>query len=218
MAQLIAQATPSHITDTSPFTRDSPSTDASPVIQEPLALSSDSPSTDASPTIDDSPKPIRVATEGNYRKGDSRINHDFFDERISGLEPLAQVLYFHLNRYRDGGSNLTVVLSWKRLSERITVTESTLRRAYKRLHVAGLAFKEREVYGKSGAQGTVFRVITSASPSSSASPSTSATHKRSDQKENLKGEVSRCDKCRDMNGFYYRDPNDPARGVVKCTH
>ena len=205
----------------SPTTPDSPSVEASPithespVISEPLALSPDSPSTAESPVISDTPKPIK---EGNYRKGDSRINHDFFDERISGLEPLAQVLYFHLNRYREGTSNLTVVLSWKRLSERIPVTESTLRRAYKRLNKANLAFKDREVYGKNGAQGIVFRVVTPASPSSSASPSTSGTHKRSDQKEQLKGEVSRCDRCQEMNGFYWRDANDQSKGVIKCSH
>jgi hypothetical protein len=218
MAQLIAQATPSPVRSTSPFTHDSPSTDASPIIQEPLALSSDSPSMDASPTTYDSPKIVKTVTEGNYRKGDSRINHDFFDARISGLEPLAQVLYFHLNRYRNSGSNLTIVLSWRRLSERIPVTESTLRRAYKRLNVAGLAFKEREVYGKNEAQGIVFRLTIPASPSNAASPSIHDTHKRSDQKENLKGEVSRCDKCRDMNGFYWRNANDQSKGVVKCSH
>ena len=203
------------VTDASPSIDASPSTVESPVISEPLALSPASPSVSESPVISDSPKPIK---EGNYRKGDSRINHDFFDERISGLEPLAQVLYFHLNRYREGTSNLTVVLSWKRLSERIPVTESTLRRAYKRLNKANLAFKDREVYGKNGAQGIVFRVSTPASPSSSASPSTRDTHKRSDQKEQLKGEVSRCDRCKDMNGFYWRDDNDQSKGVVKCSH
>lgn len=207
-------------TDASPTIPDSPSSEASPstvespVKQEPLALPPDSPSPSGSPTIHDSPKPIR---EGNYRKGDSRVNHDFFDERISGLEPLAQLLYFHLNRYREGTSNLTVVLSWKRLSERIPVTDSTLRRAYKRLNKAGLAFKEREVYGKNGAQGIVFRVVTPASPSSSASPSTRDTHKRSDQKEQLKREASRCDKCESTGGFLY--PNGiGGGGVIKCDH
>jgi hypothetical protein len=210
----------SPVSYSSPSTIDSPSIDASPsvvespVISTPLALPPDSPSTNDSPITHDTPKPIR---EGNYRKGDSRVNHDFFDERISGLEPLAQLLYFHLNRYREGTSNLTVVLSWKRLSERIPVTDSTLRRAYKRLNKAGLAFKDREVYGKNGAQGIIFRVITPASPSSGASPSTPDTHKRSDQKENLKKEVSRCDKCESTGGFLY--PNGiGGGGVIKCDH
>jgi hypothetical protein len=161
----------------------SPSTDASPSKSATLALPDESPSVDASPITHDNPKPIQHERAGKYRKGDSRINHNFFDEELCGIEPLAQLLYFHLNRYREGTSNLTVVLTWSKLAERIPVSESTLRRAFAHLQKHKLATKAREVFGKGGAQGIVFRVVTHESPSIHASPSTGDTHKSKELKE-----------------------------------
>jgi hypothetical protein len=197
-----------------------PSTNERASNSQPLGLPSESPSTDERASTVESPKAIRSENVATYRKGDSRINHDFFDSRLCSLGPLAQLLYFHLNRYREGGSNLTVVLSWGRLAERIPVSESTLRRAFARLNQAGLAFKEREAFGKGVAQGIVFRVVTSDSPSSYASPSTGDTHKRKALKENIKGESAAPDykNCPDCqgSGFWYPEGNE--KGVAKCKH
>lgn len=203
----------SPVTKASPTTHDSPTARDRATKRSPLALPPESPSTDDSPIITDSPRAER-ATE--YRAGDSRVNHDFFDDRLCGLDPLAQLLYFHLNRYRQGASNFTVIVSWKRLGERIPVSESTLRRAYVRLNQAGLAFKEKEVYRKGGGQGIIFRVVTGASPGVSDSPSTGDTHKSNNIKANLKEMVTSCDKCRDTGGFIY--PSGIGGGVLKCKH
>lgn len=219
-AARIFSAALSPVTHESPITGASPSTDESPSIPSPLALPDESPSASASPSTHDDPKPSLTPKASVYRKGDSRVNHDFFDERICGLEPLAQLLYFHLNRYRDSGSNVTVTVSWDRLASRIPVSESTLRRAFSRLQAAGLASKEREVYGKGSAQGIVFRVVTGASPSTHESPSTDDTHKRKALKENNKNESlalnpTNCPDC-SGSGFYY--PEGVERGVAKCHH
>jgi hypothetical protein len=213
-----AHASP--ITDDRASMSASPITDDSPSKSEALALPLESPSTHASPVTHDTPKAPTVPSTGNYRKGDSRINNDFFDARLCNIDPLALALYVNLNRYRDGGSNLTVVVSWKKLSERIPVSESTLRRAYKQLNRFGLVFKEREVFAKSGAQGIVFRVVTGESPSRSGSPSTGDTHKRKDQKDNLKKEVASpsFQNCPDCNGSGFWYPNGTEKGVARCSH
>ncbi|MDQ3820688.1 MAG: hypothetical protein M3362_23805, partial [Acidobacteriota bacterium] len=103
----------------SPSTSESPSSTASPVKLRALGVSDESPSASARAFMHDSPKQRKSQNEKEYRKGDSRVNHDFFDDRICGLDPLSQLLYFHLNRYREASSNLTVTISWSRLMERI---------------------------------------------------------------------------------------------------
>jgi hypothetical protein len=210
---------PSPVTDESPIIHASPSPSESPSKLTPVALPDESPSAHASPSVPDSPKPILTPKEAVYRKGDSRINHDFFDDRICGLDPLAQLLYLHLNRYRAAGSNLTVVVSWARLMARIPVSESTLRRAFALLKTAGLAFKERDVYGKGTAQGIIFRVVTGASPITHDSPSTGDTHKTKEVKDNYKREVSDFSACPDCHGTNWTNEVREGRtGVVRCAH
>jgi hypothetical protein len=190
--------------------KSSPVTRESPFKSTPIALPPESPGTRESPSIHDSPKPI-------YRKGDSRIVNDFFDERLCGLDVTAQLLYFHLNRYRDAGGDVTIPLSWRRLTERIPVSESTLRRAYAVLNNARLVSIERAVYGKGSAQGNIFRVVRGESPSVRESPSTDDTHKSKEVKAKVKG-VSLCDLCRHMSGHVYVDRDNPQLGVKRCDH
>jgi hypothetical protein len=83
-------------------------------------------------------------------------------------------------------------------------------------------FKEREAFGRGGAQGIVFRVVTGESPSTSESPSTGDTHKRKALKENYKREsappdTKNCPDCDGM-GVRYIDPLDYSKGTVKCKH
>lgn len=196
--------------DESPITDASPITIKSPVKSAPLALPSDSPSAGESPAIRDSPK-------RNAGTGDSRIRHAFFDERVSGREVTAQLLYFHLNRYRDGGGELTIPVSWRRLTERIPVSESTLRRAYAVLNREGLASIERSVFGKGSAQGNIFRVVRGESPSTHERASTGDTHKRKNLKDNSKG-VSVCDLCKESPGFIYPSGVVGQGPVKPCPH
>lgn len=203
----------------SPVTHASPCTDASPSKSAILALSNESPSVGASPSTHDSPKAEKRV---EYRPGDSRINNDFFDDRLCGLDAIAQALYFHLNRYRQGGTSHTVVLSWKRLMERIPVSESTLRRAYTQLNKAGLAVKERDVFGKGGQQGIIFRVVMGERASVDARASMDDSNKRKDLKDNSKRDLAspnfqNCPDCSGT-GFQYVDELDRSKGVEKCSH
>jgi DNA-binding transcriptional ArsR family regulator len=207
-------------TDESPSTHASPSTEERAFKLEPLGLSNERAFMGARAFTHESPKAISGENLAPYRKGDSRVNHDFFDSRLCSLEPLAQLLYFHLNRYREGASSLTVVLSWSRLTERIPVSESTLRRAFARLNQAGLVFKEREAFGRGGVQGIVFRVVTGESPSTHASPSMGDTHKRKALKENNKRDSAPPDykNCPDCQGSGFWYPEGVEKGVAKCKH
>jgi hypothetical protein len=177
----------------SPTAGGSPSTADSPVNPAAVAPPPASPSAGASPVTREQPK---RRTRAEYRAGDSRINHDFFDAELCPMPPLSQLLWLHLNRYREGRSAVTIVLSWKKLAERFGddhVSESTVRRAFKPLERTGLAIKDRAVFGKGGEQGIVFRLFTLDSPTTGESPSTHASNKRSDQKQTSKGNLPPAD-------------------------
>lgn len=206
----------------SPLVDGSPTTDGSPTISsratkaEPVALPQGSPTIRDSPTARERPK---RRTRAEYRMGDSRTNHDFFDNELCPLPPLSQLLWLHLNRYRDHGSDLTVVLSWKRLAERFGDAQmhvNSMRRAFVPLERAGLAVKERAVYGKGGEQGIIFRLYTHGSPTVDSSPTASDGNKRTALKDNSKAMV--CDLCKDLNGMVYGNPDDPGKGVKRCDH
>lgn len=192
----------------------SPASPDSPAPQPATALPSDSPSIHASPTTTDSPKPT---TTSERWRGDSRTDHAFFDEQLSPLPPDCQLLWFHLNRYRVGGSNLTVVLSWDKLGARMHRSESTVRRAFKGLNRAGLVSKEREVYGHTGAQGSVFRLTTGSRASTTDSPTTDGSQKTPNKKDKIKGKSAPhdCPKCKGS-GFWFPAGRD--KGVAPCKH
>lgn len=200
----------------SPTTDSSPNTEDSPTIRPPVALPPDSPTVTVSPTVDERPK---RRSRAEYRKGDSRVNNDFFDNELSPLPPMSQLLWLHLNRYRDRGTALTIILSWKKLADRFGddhVHENTLRRAFKPLERTGLAVKDRAVFGKGGEQGIVFRLYTPDSPTAGDSPTARESNKRSDQK-NKQEKEDRCARCEKTGGFLY--PNGfGGGGVVKCDH
>jgi hypothetical protein len=85
----------------SPSTQASPSTVESPATTPPVALPHESPSAVERPSRRANFKP---RSRAEYRTGDSRTIHDFFDNELCPLPPLSQLLWFHLNRYRESGS------------------------------------------------------------------------------------------------------------------
>lgn len=166
----------------SPTTHGSPTISDSPTKPDTVARPLDSPTTGSSPTTSEHPKRDKGS-------GDSRVTHQFFDDRLAGLPGQVQALYFNLNRYRRGTSPLTVILTWERLAKRLACHENTVKRLFAILNKAGLAFKDHPEYGKGGPQGLVFRVITRDSPTVSGSPTARDTHKTK-EKENQRVKVS----------------------------
>jgi hypothetical protein len=113
-----------------------------------------------------------------YGTGHSRTNHDFFDGVISRLPGDAQILWFHLNRYREGQLTSTVRLNWPRLEARTGRSRSTLYRAAKVLKAEGLAEQFDLDLGRGKDQGFRFRLFLPKSLLSQTSHATQTRHVR----------------------------------------
>jgi hypothetical protein len=113
-----------------------------------------------------------------YGGGHSRTNHDFFDGVISRLPGDAQLLWFHLNRYREGQLTSTVRLNWPRLEARTGRSRSTLYRAAKVLKAEGLAEQFDLDLGRGKDQGFRFRLFLPKSLLSQTSHATQTRHVR----------------------------------------
>jgi hypothetical protein len=120
-----------------------------------------------------------------YGAGHSRTNHDFFDGVISRLPGDAQLLWFHLNRYREGQLTSTVRLNWPRLEARTRRSRSTLYRAAKVLKAEGLAEQFDLDLGRGKDQGFRFRLFL---PKSLVSQTSHATQTRHVKETNTKRE------------------------------
>ena len=98
-----------------------------------------------------------------YGEGHARINHDYFDGVISRLPSDAQLLWVHLNRYREGRANYTVQLNWPKLEQKTKLSRSTLYRVSKVLKKEGLAEQFGLDLGRGKEQGFRFRLFYSTS-------------------------------------------------------
>ena len=132
-----------------------------------------------------------------YGEGHARINHDYFDGVIARLPSDAQLLWVHLNRYREGRSNHTVQLNWPKLEQKTKLSRSTLYRVSKVLKKEGLAEQFGLDLGRGKEQGFRFRLfyptslVTQTSHIRETRHVTETHNKRKDLKENSKKEINR---------------------------
>ena len=139
----------------------------------------------------------RLAETLAYGEGHARINHDLFDQIISRLPSDAQLLWIHLNRYREGRANHSVRLNWPKLEQKTKLSRSTLYRMGKVLKREGLAEQFDLDLGRGKEQGFRFRLFYPTSLVSPTSHITQTSHvrenhsKRKDLKENNKKGINR---------------------------
>lgn len=132
-----------------------------------------------------------------YGEGHARINHDYFDGVISRLPADAQLLWVHLNRYREGRANYTVQLNWPKLEQKTKLSRSTLYRVSKVLKKEGLAEQFGLDLGRGKEQGFRFRLfypkslVTQTSHVRETRHVTETHNKRKDLKENSKKGINR---------------------------
>src|SRR3712207_2984437 len=100
-----------------------------------------------------------MAENLKYGEGHARINHDYFDGVITRLPSDAQLLWVHLNRYREGRANHTVQLNWPKLEQKTKLSRSTLYRMSKVLKKEGLAEQFGLDLGRGKEQGFRFRLF-----------------------------------------------------------
>jgi hypothetical protein len=171
---------------------------------------------------------IEQAERMDYRKGHSRHNHDFWDTIISQLPGNEQNVYSWLYRFREGNSNITVILSLPTLAARCGVDEKTVGRAVKRLADKGFVRDHSNHFGKGRAQGKRYWVYVPTallnekpSPDKMGSLTNMSPIKEKELKENNKRETSappdykNCPDCQGS-GFWY--PEGIEKGVAKCRH
>ncbi|HEX7318667.1 MAG TPA: hypothetical protein VF297_32460 [Pyrinomonadaceae bacterium] len=132
-----------------------------------------------------------------YGEGHARINHDFFDSVVARLPSDAQLLWVHLNRYREGRANYTVQLNWPKLEQKTKLSRSTLYRVSKVLKREGLAEQFGLDLGRGKEQGFRFRLfyptslVTQTSHVRETRHITETHNKRKDLKENSKKGINR---------------------------
>jgi hypothetical protein len=132
-----------------------------------------------------------------YGEGHARINHDYFDGVIARLPSDAQLLWVHLNRYREGRANYTVQLNWPKLEQKTKLSRSTLYRVSKVLKKEGLAEQFGLDLGRGKEQGFRFRLfypkslVTQTSHVRETRHVTETHNKRKDLKENSKKGINR---------------------------
>jgi hypothetical protein len=170
---------------------------------------------------------IQQAEQITYRKGHSRHNHDFWDSIISQLPGNEQNVYSWLYRFREGNSNITIVLSLPTLAARCGVDEKTVGRAVKRLVDKGFVRDYSNHFGKGRAQGKRYWVYVPTallSEQSSTDKMGSLPNltpiKEKLLKENIKREMASPDykNCPDCQGSGFWYPAGVEKGVAKCKH
>jgi hypothetical protein len=92
--------------------------------QQPLARTVGSLPYLGSPTNLSAHPLIEQAERINYRKGHTRHNHDFWDTIISQLPGNEQNVFSWLYRFREGNSNITIILSLPTLAARCGINEA----------------------------------------------------------------------------------------------
>lgn len=210
---------------------DAPKT-PSPDIQRPLAQTEGSlpnlPSPDNLSPLGSYPL-IEQAERISYRKGHSRHNHDFWDSIISQLPGNEQNVYSWLYRFREGNSNLTIIISLPTLAARCGVDEKTVGRIIKRLVDKGFVRHHSNHFGKGQVQGKRFWVYVpttllteQSSPDKMGSlpktpPIINKDLKEHDKRDLAPLDTKNCPDCDGM-GVRYIDPLDYSKGTVKCKH
>jgi hypothetical protein len=139
---------------------------------------------------------LELAKSIQYGKGHQRIYHDFNDLILRKLPPLARYLFLCLDRYREGMSNTTVILSWPKLEEITGLSHGAMNKYIQVLEREGLAHRFGPKFGKHKEQGNRFWVFSVASLtrdeslSRNKSLASGDTNNRKDLKEkNIKGEA-----------------------------
>ena len=204
-------------------------TEESLVKTEGQGLSQTSLATGTSLTIETSPEQgnlLELASSLSYGRGHTRLYHEFTDKVFSLLTAAEQLLYIHLDRYREGGGEVTIPVSWPTLEKRSGVSQSSLIRASKTLESKGLIRKVSLKLGKGKEQGNRFWVfsVTSLVREKSLTTQTSlvtgTTIKEKALKENLKRELAPPDykNCPDCQGSGFWYPEGVEKGVAKCKH
>lgn len=172
---------------------------------------------------------IEQAEKLSYRKGHSRHNHDFWDLIISQLPGNEQNVYSWLYRFREGNSNITIILSLPTLAARCGVDERTAGRAMKRLADKGFVRDHSSHFGKGRAQGKRYWVYVptallgeNLSPDKMTSlgnlpPIIDKDLKEQSKRESAPLDTKNCPECDGM-GVRYIDPLDYSKGTVKCRH
>jgi predicted transcriptional regulator len=170
---------------------------------------------------------IEQAERLTYRKGHARHNHDFWDSIISQLPGNEQNVYSWLYRFREGNSNITIILSLLTLAARCGVDEKTVGRAIKRLADKGFVRDHSNHFGKGRAQGKRFWVYVptallaeqSSLDKMGSLPKTSPIISK-ELKENIKRESAPLDykNCPDCQGSGFFYPDGVEKGVAKCKH
>lgn len=171
---------------------------------------------------------IEQAEQTTYRKGHSRHNHDYWDTIISQLPGNEQNVYSWLYRFREGNSNLTIILSLPTLAARCGVDEKTVGRALSRLRDKGFVRDYSQHFGKGREQGKKYWIfIPTALLEEKPSPDKMGSQpilspiivkdlKENSKKENeLSLKIKNCPDCQGS-GFYY--PDGFEGGVAKCKH
>lgn len=220
---------PSPVTQTSLIREQSLATERSLVKTPSDGLPERSLVTERSLVVETSPEQgslLEMASSISYGRGHTRLYHDFTDKVLSLLTAAEQLLYIHLDRYREAGGEVTIPVSWPTLEKRSGVSQSSLIRASKTLESKGLIRKVSLKLGKGKEQGNRFWVFSVTSlireKSLVAQPSlvTGTTIKEKDLKENTKREMAPPDykNCPDCSGSGFWYPEGVEKGVAKCRH
>jgi hypothetical protein len=170
---------------------------------------------------------LEYASSLSYGRGHTRLYHEFTDKVLSLLTAAEQLLYIHLDRYREGGGSTTIPVSWPTLVKRSGLSQSSLIRAAQTMEAKGLIKKVALKLGRGKEQGNRFWVFSVASLVRERSLVTETslvngtTIKDKELKENSKKgnelslDTKSCPDCQGS-GFYY--PEGTEKGVAKCRH
>jgi DNA-binding Lrp family transcriptional regulator len=220
----------SPVTETSLISETRLSTQPSLVKTEAHGLSETRLSPEPSLVVENTPNADSIADYASsidYGRGHSRIYHEFADKVLPLLSAAEQLLYIHLDRYREGGSSTTIPVSWPTLEKRSGLSQSTLIRAARSLEEKGLIRKVSLKLGRGRDQGNrfwVFSVTSLISEKRLVTETrlvTGTPIKDKDLKENTKRknelslDTKNCPDCQGS-GFWYPEGNE--KGVAKCKH
>jgi hypothetical protein len=152
-ARLSSLPSTSHVTETSLVNTEADASSETSLVSETSHVTETRLVREKNQTLAEMAETIR------YGEGHARTNHDYFDNVISRLPSDAQLLWIHLNRYREGRATHTVRLNWGRLEQKTNLSKSTLYRMAKVLKAEGMAEQFGLDLGKGKEQGFRFRLI-----------------------------------------------------------
>lgn len=134
----------------------SPASQSSLASVTPLALPEASLAREAEPAPEAPERP-------NVGIGHARMYYDYWDAKIAPLSGYAQLLWTWLNRHRDHGSNVTIVLNWPMLARKTHFSPRQLSRAAVELEETGIAHRFGHILGKGKVQGFRFSLVSQSS-------------------------------------------------------